>query len=129
LHTRRDTRRPAAIVLVDHGSKRPAANALVEDLARRVQARRPECIVRAAHMELASPTLGEAIDACVAAGARNVVVHPYFLGPGRHSTRDIPEMASAAAARHPGVEVKVSEPLGLHEKLVDVVLDRVDACA
>ena len=35
----------------------------------------------------------------VAAGAREIVVHPDFLGPGRHSREDIPRMAMEAAAR------------------------------
>ncbi len=61
----------------------------------------------------------------MAAGAREIVVHPYLLSPGRHSREDIPAQVDAAAGRHPGVTIRVSEPLGVHEKLVDVVLERV----
>ena len=118
-----------AVVLVDHGSRAPEANALLEALAERVRARLPDRLVRVAHMEIAPPSLGEAIDACVAAGAREVVVHPYFLTPGRHAVRDIPRMASEAAARHPGVAVRVTGPLGLHDGLVDAVVARIDAPA
>jgi len=114
-----------AILLVDHGSRRAAANEQLEEIARRIRAREPGRVVVAAHMELAAPSIGEGVDACVAAGAREIVVHPYMLSPGRHSTTDIPELAREAAGRHPGVTVSVSEPLGVHEKLVDVVLERV----
>ncbi len=31
-----------------------------------------------------------------------------------------------AVARHAGVRVRISEPLGLHPRLVDVVLERVE---
>jgi sirohydrochlorin ferrochelatase len=79
-------------------------------------------------MELAEPSLDQAIDACVAAGAAEIVVHPYFLGPGRHSREDIPRLAAASAADHPGVQLSVSEPLGVHPGLVDAVLERVSAC-
>lgn len=115
-----------AIVLVDHGSRVAEANAVLEQIAALLRQRVPDRVVEVAHMELAPPTLAEAIARCVAAGAGEIVVHPYFLGPGTHATRDIPIQAAAAAARHPGVSVRVSEPLGVHEGLVDAVLARVE---
>ena len=116
-----------AIVLVDHGSRRPEAEAQLEELAARVAARLPDRVVRIAHLELVPPTLGDGIDACVAAGASEIVVHPFLLAPGRHALEDIPRLVAEAARRHPDVTVRVSEPLGLHEKLVDVVLERIEA--
>ncbi len=119
--------REPAILLVDHGSRRAEANEQLESIAQLLRDRDPERIVRVAHMEIASPTIAEGIAACVEAGAREIVVHPYLLAPGRHSREDIPALAAEAAADHPGVTVRVSEPLGVHEKLVDVVLERVNA--
>ncbi len=115
-----------AIVLVDHGSRQPEANAVLAELATLVQARAPDRIVHHAHMELAHPSLAEAIDRCVRDGATEIVVHPYFLAPGRHASEDIPRLAREAAAEHAQVTVRVSPPLGLHEKLAEVVLERVD---
>jgi sirohydrochlorin ferrochelatase len=114
-----------AILLVDHGSRRPEANALLAAVAERVAERAPDVIVGFAHMELAEPDVAAGISACVAAGAGAVVVHPYFLGPGSHTTDDIPRLVGEAAKAHPAVDIRVSAPLGLHPKLVDVVLDRV----
>lgn len=116
-----------AIVLVDHGSREPEANAVLEEVAARVRERAPDRMVRFAHMELAPPSLAEAIERCVAEGARDIVVHPYFLGPGRHASNDIPRLAREAAARHEGVKVRVSAPLGPHPLLADVVLERAAA--
>jgi len=115
-----------AILLVDHGSRRREANELLERVAAQVAERRPETIVSCAHMDLARPTIAEGIETCAAAGAEEVVVHPYFLGPGSHSSADIPRLVQAAASKHPGLRVCITEPLGLHPKLVDVILDRVD---
>ena len=114
-----------AIVLIDHGSRRAEANEQLEQLAAKIRQREPDTIVRTAHLEIAAPSLAEAIDDCVKEGARVLVVHPYFLAPGRHTSEDIPRQVAEASARHPELEVRLSPPLGIHDKLVDVVLERV----
>ncbi|HEX3033661.1 MAG TPA: CbiX/SirB N-terminal domain-containing protein [Thermodesulfobacteriota bacterium] len=115
-----------ALILVDHGSVVKEANDMLIEIASMV---RENCnsgfdIVRYAHMELAEPTIKQAFDACVSDGAEDVVVHPYFLAPGRHSTRDIPRMVEEAAQRYSHVSYVVTEPLGIHQKIVEVVLER-----
>jgi len=119
-----------ALILVDHGSVFDAANEQLAALADLLRKRNHEFdIVRHAHMELARPTIGESFDECVSEGALDITVHPYFLAPGRHSTTDIPRMVEAAAARHPEVRYRVTEPLGIHESLLDIVLERArDRC-
>jgi sirohydrochlorin ferrochelatase len=116
-----------ALLIVDHGSRRASANEAVVMLAARVRERRPDAIVEYAHMEIAPPSLADGVAACVAAGAVEIVVLPYFLGTGRHTNETIPELVASAAGRHPGVAIRISDPLGLHDKLVDVLLERVDA--
>ncbi|MGQ0792508.1 MAG: CbiX/SirB N-terminal domain-containing protein [Deltaproteobacteria bacterium] len=115
-----------ALILIDHGSVVKEANDMLHGLAELIRRRAGSSfdIIRIAHMELAAPTVAEAFDACVAEGAGEIVAHPYFLAPGRHSTMDIPRMVAEAAAMHPSVKYSVTAPLGLHEKLVDVVLER-----
>ena len=113
------------VILVDHGSKREAANAMLLDVARMYREASGAAIVEPAHMELAEPTIAEAFARCVEQGARRVVIHPYFLSPGRHSTSDIPQLAAEAAAAHPGIEYRVTEPLGLDERMMAVVQRRI----
>jgi len=114
-----------AVVLVDHGSRERAANRQLSAIAARLAKRLPGRKIATAHLSLARPGLLEALDACVAAGAREIVVVPYFLAPGRHATRDIPRLARNARARHPGVRIRVSAPLGVHDGLVAAVAERV----
>jgi sirohydrochlorin ferrochelatase len=115
-----------ALVLVDHGSRSALANAALEEAVRLASERSGGRYVAVlpAHMEIASPTIAEAFDAAVAAGATTVVVGLYFLGPGRHSVADVPEEAARAAARHPGLRFVVSGPLGPDEALADLALQR-----
>jgi sirohydrochlorin ferrochelatase len=114
-----------AILLVDHGSRRAEANTQLEELADQVRKRAPESIVETAHLEIARPDIAEGIDTCVAKGASLIVVHPYFLGPGRHTSDDIPAQVARARERHANVQIRISEPLGGHAALIDVILERV----
>ncbi len=115
-----------AILIVDHGSRRDEANRQLDALAERVRAREPGRVVHVAHLEIAAPSIAEGIDACVRDGAREIVVHPYMLSPGRHSREDIPAECREAGERYPDVRIRVSAPLGLHDKLVDVLLERIE---
>ena len=115
-----------AILLVDHGSRRAEANAVLDAVAEKLRQRSPGCVVEVAHMDLALPDIAQGVLACVRAGATEIIVHPYFLGPGIHIQRDIPRAVESAVAQHPGLRVVISEPLGVHDKLVDVVLERVE---
>ncbi len=56
------------------------------------------------------------------------MVHPYFLLPGKHWTEDIPALAAAAAAEHPGVRHAVTAPLGLHPLMTRVIEERITEC-
>ncbi|MCA1597190.1 MAG: cobalamin biosynthesis protein CbiX [Chloroflexi bacterium] len=116
------------IVLVDHGSKRQEANAMMYEVAAMFTRVSGAAIVEPAHMELAEPTIEQAFRACVARGATLVIVHPYFLSPGRHSTADIPRLAEEAARQHPGVRYQVTPPLGLDDRIGEVVLQRIQDC-
>ena len=116
------------IILVDHGSKKAAANDMLHEVVALFRRVSGQPIVEAAHMELAAPTIAQAFDACVAQGAAMVVVHPYFLSPGRHSTTDIPRLVAEAAQRHPGVRYHVTQPLGLDEKIAQLIMQRIDHC-
>lgn len=115
----------SALLLIDHGSTRDDANELLPKVAQMVKELSDFEIVCYAHMELAEPTIQQGFDACVAAGAVEVIVHPYFLGPGRHSISDIPRLVAHAAERHAGVSYRITEPLGLDEKIGHLILERV----
>lgn len=113
-----------ALVLVDHGSRRPEANAALDELAALVRAADPGRCVHVAHMEISPPELESALGACLAEGARNVIVVPVFLGPGRHSQEDIPRLVREARERHPELSVQIAPPLGPHPLLAQLVLAR-----
>lgn len=114
-----------AILLIDHGSRREAANEMMDCMANLVQAMAgTEVIARFAHMELAEPSIEAGLRNCVDAGATEVICFPYMLSPGKHSTGDIPRMVAAAAAAYPSLQVRVTNAFGVHEKLAELILGR-----
>jgi precorrin-8X/cobalt-precorrin-8 methylmutase len=118
------------IILVGHGSPKKDANNLERMADLLHKALHPGCserCVRAAYMQFAQPDIPAVIDACAAEGADKIIIHPFFLYSGMHVTKDIPEMIGAARQMRPGVEFIYTEPLGLHEHLVKIVLERINA--
>ncbi len=116
-----------ALLLIDHGSRREDANAILGQVAESIRDRSGFAVVHYAHMEIAEPTIAQGFDACVADGARQIIVHPYFLAPGDHVHDTVPRLVAEAAAKHSSVRWTITEPLGLHQKLCEVVLERVAA--
>ena len=114
-----------AVLLIDHGSRRDAANEMMNCMANLVQAMAgPDVVVRYAHMELCDPSISDGVRACVDAGATELIVFPYMLSPGKHSTGDIPRMVAEAAAPFPALAVRVTSAFGVHEKLAELILGR-----
>ena len=118
------------IIIVDHGSRRAESNEMLEEVARLFAERYRASydIVEPAHMEIAEPSIATAYDRCVARGATRVVVCPFFLGPGKHWTSDIPSLTAGAAAKHPGTEYHVAPPLGIDDLMLELINKRIAGC-
>jgi sirohydrochlorin ferrochelatase len=123
--------RTQAIIIVDHGSRRSESNRMLEEVARlfgeRFKAR--YSIVEPAHMELAEPSIAQSYATCVKRGATRIVVCPFFLGPGKHWTSDIPRLTAEAAMDHPGTRYHVAQTLGIDDLILDLLDKRASHCA
>ena len=115
------------LLIVDHGTRSASANAPLAELARRVGGARPDWVVEHAHMELAEPDFDMAIDRLVSRGASRILVHLHFLGIGYHVRETIPQLVAIARERHSTVSIETTLPLGDDDRLVEIVLDRMDA--
>lgn len=113
-----------ALLIIDHGSTKKQANDMLHDVAALLKNKRPDLIIEAAHMELAAPSIPEAIQSCISQGATHIIAHPYMLSPGRHATQDIPNLMKKATEPYPTLTYTVTQPLGIHEKLTEVILER-----
>jgi sirohydrochlorin ferrochelatase len=116
--------RPAAL-LIAHGSRRQEANLDLVGLAESLRARAAYRIVEVAYLEIATPTIPEAAQACVAQGATTVLMLPYFLSEGNHVALDLERYRTELQSQHPGVSFILCKPLSPHPLLVDVVVSRL----
>lgn len=115
---------PSTVVLVAHGSRAEAANAAHRALAGELAARTGRRVIPA-FLELAEPSIGEAVDAAVAGGGP-VLVLPHFLHAGAHVREDVPALVATAAARHPGCDVRVLAPFGDDPAVLDLLAAQLD---
>ncbi|NJD69393.1 MAG: hypothetical protein C3F12_13910 [Candidatus Methylomirabilota bacterium] len=114
-----------ALLLIDHGSRREGSCELLSDIALMMRGRFGLPIVHYAHMEFQEPTIQQGFDACVADGAEEIVVFPYLFGAGQHIVTHIPDRVKQAASLHPGVAFRITRPLGVHQKIGEVILERM----
>lgn len=77
-------------------------------------------------MSRLGPHLPEIFRKCVAKGATDIMVIPYFLHDGLHLVLDIPEMMQELAAEHPDVKLVLGKNLGFDDVLVDLVERRIE---
>jgi len=119
---------PVGVIIVDHGSRRDDSNRMLEQFVEQFRQASRFAIVEPAHMEMAEPSIATAFGRCVAAGARRVVVAPYFLLPGKHWDADIPRLTAEAAKKHAGASYVVAAPIGLHPLMVSVIESRIGEC-
>jgi precorrin-8X/cobalt-precorrin-8 methylmutase len=120
------------IILIGHGSPKKDANNIELTGKLLHSAIHPECnnnCVKVAYLQFAEPGIADAIKECVMSGAKRIIIHPYFLSSGMHVTKDIPEIIKEAKYMYPDREFIYTEPLGIHEKLVHVVMERIHAAS
>lgn len=113
------------VLVVGHGSRREEANEDVRHAARLIGERGGFPLIEAAFLEIESPTIIDAFDNLVRRGADSIIVHPYFLSPGRHTRGDIPKRVAEAAAFYPDVDYLITEPLSAHTLVIEASIGRI----
>jgi sirohydrochlorin ferrochelatase len=114
-----------AILLMAHGSRIPEANDAARAIAQRVKLITDFDIVEVSFREQHLPNIQQGVDSCVAQGAKRILLVPYFLYMGAHVLEDLPEELEEARLRHPDVEMVLGKHLGVHNKLAEIVVERI----
>lgn len=119
-----------AVVLIGHGSKLAYNQAVLDELRMRMEQRAVFKVVRVAFMQLNSPGIEGVLRELAKSGIKKIVALPVFLADGAHTTEDIPEKLKIAftgewAEIGKDVELIYGKPIGVDERIVDILLDRI----
>ena len=116
-----------ALVIIAHGSRRAQSNEEVKQLANQVAQLDDETfdVVSAAFLEIAKPSIVDALQQCANQGANHITVYPYFLSAGRHVVEDIPAEIEKFKLLHQNTEVEITDYLGRYFDLPKLILDMI----
>ena len=102
-------KKKVGVLLMDHGSRKEKSNARLQAMAKLYQLTlesnedennedtATEIIVRAAHMEIAAPSIPDKLKELKDLGVDEIICHPFFLSAdGRHVKEDIPQIIGDA---------------------------------
>jgi sirohydrochlorin ferrochelatase len=108
---------PPRLLVVAHGTRSAAGSATTSELVAAVARARPGVHVELCFLDVATPTLTDALDA---SSAPTVLV-PLLLSTGYHVQRDIPAAVGGRA------HIAVARHLGPHPLLAEALADRLGA--
>ncbi len=115
------------ILLVLHGSPKRDANTWDQFLGLLAGTfKRPIEDFALAFLQFGKPDVKTALENLITMGAKRIIVHPLFLSAGLHVTKDIPEILEEVKRKNPSVEILYTKPLGMHEKLAEIVKERIE---
>jgi sirohydrochlorin ferrochelatase len=114
-----------AVIILFHGSREERAAEAADRIVAAVTARGGYDVIERAFLQYAQPDLPAAVERCVQQGAGRIVVVPFFMQTGTHVTSDVPRVLREFCARHPGVTVAVSDAVGTHPLMAEIVADLV----
>ena len=117
------------LLVVGHGTRDASGVAQFGQLIGRVRDQSAGWLrgVDGGFIELAAPTVGEAVTRLIGSGPAELVAVPLVLSAAGHGKGDIPAALAREQVRHPGLRYRYGRPLGPHPVLLDVLAARIDA--
>lgn len=116
-----------ALLVMGHGSRSEAGVSQCRELARLVSRRAPDIEIGTGFIELASPSLDDAVDELVSRQVASIVAVPLVLLGAGHLKNDGPAALRRARGRHTGVRLSYGRDLGIHPLVLATAEERVHA--
>ena len=119
-----------ALLIIAHGSRSDTANdefrALVEAVAESAPGAGEEYVaVLPCFLELAQPSLVEAIQQLEHQPVTHVQLYPLFFNKGKHVGKDIPAQVEDARERFPALTIELLDYFGNADGLASLVLEHI----
>ncbi|MEB1806467.1 MAG: sirohydrochlorin chelatase [Bacillaceae bacterium] len=114
-----------AVLYIGHGSRINAGNKQFLVFINKVMEMLPLLIKEVAFIELTKPTIQEGIKSCIEQGATRIFIQPVLLLEAGHAKKDIPEEIGKAKELYPEVQFIYGSPIGVDDRMIDIVFDRL----
>jgi sirohydrochlorin cobaltochelatase len=112
---------PQGLILYAHGARDARWAEPFERLCERISTMVPGTQVVLAYLEFMAPDLPSAAAALRAAGCRQIVLVPIFLGQGGHVRQDLPRRLEEVAAAHPDCDFRMADAAGEDDAVLDAL--------
>ncbi|WP_082235175.1 sirohydrochlorin chelatase [Halobacillus massiliensis] len=113
------------VLYVSHGTRYEKGKQEAIEFIRSIQPEIDATLQEICFLEINSPNIEEGIQKLVEAGAHSISVVPILLLTAGHALKDIPVELEEAQQKYPSISFSYGEPLGVQERLIDVVEDRI----
>ena len=113
------------ILILAHGSREKQTENTLHQIIDLLQKKTVNTIIGKAFLQFSEINLEKGLDLLVKKGASEIVIIPYFLFDGIHIREDIPKEIEEYKKGNPDIKVSLGKTLGVDERLVDILLDRV----
>ena len=114
-----------AILYICHGSRvKKGQQAALAFIGKTMQTETAP-IQEACFLELAEPSIAEGVARCIERGATEIIAIPFLLLRAGHANVDIPVELQHVMAAYPGIPLYYGDPIGVDDRMVDVLIDRL----
>ena len=114
-----------AVLYICHGSRIREASEQAVSFIHQIMKKVDVPIQEIGFLELSDPTIAQSFERCIKKGATTIVAIPVLLLTAVHAKIDIPKELAVLQVQFPDVEVKLGKPIGVHEKMIDLLLERI----
>lgn len=114
-----------AVLYICHGSRVKEGQQAALSFIEKTMKTNSAPIQEACFLELASPSISQGIARCIERGATEIVAVPFLLLKAGHAVADIPEELQRVMAGYPHIPLYYGEPIGVDERMVDVLIERL----
>ena len=139
-----------ALLLVGHGSKLPYSKEFMINILEKLKKKNIfSGNVYVGLMEFNHPTIPESLKEIISSGFKKIIVLPVFLAHGTHTKKDIPKILQLNSnnienheeihSHHShhisnekieipnDVEIIYKDPIGPHDKIIDILLEKINS--
>lgn len=113
-----------AVLFVGHGSRDAHGNDEVRAFVQSIIETLNQPIAETCFLEFEKPNIADGIEICIKKGATRVVVIPIILFAAGHAKIHIPAAIDEAKLTYPLVQFIYGRPIGIHDKVLDILTSR-----